>query len=106
MSIFGEVPAAVPVSIFQLSLEYKNDPRDEKVNLAISAYRTDEGLPWVLPVVRAIEAVMAADSTLNHEYLPIELQKWLNPEIFLEKKWSNFHESKKFSHFLYIARDL
>lgn len=29
------------------------------------------GIPWVLPVVRAIEAVMAADSTLNHEYLPI-----------------------------------
>ena len=36
-----------------------------------SAYRTDEGLPWVLPVVRAVEGQMVADATLNHEYLPV-----------------------------------
>ena len=38
----------------------------------ILAYRTEEGEPYVLPVVRSIESSMAADKTLNHEYLPIE----------------------------------
>lgn len=36
------------------------------------AYRTDEGAPWVLPVVRTIEAQMGTDSMLNHEYLPLD----------------------------------
>ena len=35
------------------------------------AYRTDEGKPFVLPVVRKVEAQIAADTTLNHEYLPV-----------------------------------
>lgn len=36
------------------------------------AYRTEEGQPWVLPVVRTVEAQMSADPTLNHEYLPLD----------------------------------
>ncbi|XP_023238600.1 aspartate aminotransferase, cytoplasmic-like, partial [Centruroides sculpturatus] len=32
-------------------------------------YRTNEGKPWVLPVVRKVEKAMAEDETLNHEYL-------------------------------------
>ena len=36
-----------------------------------SAYRTDEGKPWVLPVVKSIEAQMAIDPLLDHEYLPV-----------------------------------
>lgn len=35
------------------------------------AYRTNEGQPWVLPVVHSVEAQMAVDPLLNHEYLPI-----------------------------------
>lgn len=37
-----------------------------------TAYRNEEGVPWVLPVVRAVEQQMAADETLNKEYLPQE----------------------------------
>ena len=37
----------------------------------VLAYRTDEGQPWVLPVVKSVEAQMAIDPLLNHEYLPI-----------------------------------
>lgn len=40
-----------------------------------SAYRTEDGQPWVLPVVRTIEAQMSADLTLNHEYLPLSGMK-------------------------------
>lgn len=35
------------------------------------AYRTDEGKPWVLPVVKKVEKLIVHDDRLNHEYLPI-----------------------------------
>lgn len=37
----------------------------------IIAYRTDDGKPWVLPVVRRTEQAMAANEVMNHEYLPV-----------------------------------
>lgn len=37
----------------------------------ITAYRTAEGKPWVLPVVRSTEIKVASDESLNHEYLPV-----------------------------------
>ena len=36
------------------------------------AYRTEDGTPWVLPVVRTVEAQMSSDETLTHEYLAID----------------------------------
>ena len=41
------------------------------LSLVAVANRTDDGQPWVLPVVRTIDAQMSADLTLNHEYLPL-----------------------------------
>lgn len=41
------------------------------VVFTLTAYRTDDGKPWVLPVVRKAELAIAADESLNHEYLPI-----------------------------------
>ena len=38
----------------------------------IIVYRDDEGKPWVLPVVSSTEVALAADKTLNHEYLSID----------------------------------
>ena len=35
------------------------------------AYRTEEGKPWVLPVVKKAEKAVVDDPTLNHEYLPV-----------------------------------
>lgn len=35
------------------------------------AYRTEEGKPWVLPVVKKAEKAVVEDDTLNHEYLPV-----------------------------------
>lgn len=37
----------------------------------LAAYRTDEGQPWVLPVVKKVEKIIVHDDRLNHEYLPI-----------------------------------
>ncbi|XP_052006370.1 aspartate aminotransferase, cytoplasmic-like [Xyrauchen texanus] len=71
MSIFAEVPEAAPVAVFKLSADFREDQNPNKVNLGVGAYRTDECQPWVLPVVRKVEKIIAEDHSLNHEYLPI-----------------------------------
>ncbi|XP_023210055.1 aspartate aminotransferase, cytoplasmic-like [Centruroides sculpturatus] len=68
-SRFANVQSAPPVEIFALNRAYKEDKDPNKVDLGIGAYRTNEGKPWVLPVVRKVEKAMAEDETLNHEYL-------------------------------------
>lgn len=35
------------------------------------AYRTPDGRPWVLPVVKATEIKIAESENINHEYLPV-----------------------------------
>uniref|UniRef100_A0A8D3CN76 Aspartate aminotransferase n=1 Tax=Scophthalmus maximus TaxID=52904 RepID=A0A8D3CN76_SCOMX len=71
MSVFGEVPQAAPVAVFKLSQDFNNDQCPDKVNLGVGAYRTDEGQPWILPVVKKVEKIIVQDEKLNHEYLPI-----------------------------------
>ena len=34
------------------------------------AYRTNDSEPWILPVVKSVEAKMLNDPRVNHEYLP------------------------------------
>lgn len=65
------ITAAPPNAIFHTKARYKADPDPRKINLGIGAYRTNEGVPYVLKVVRKAEALILADHTLNHEYLPI-----------------------------------
>lgn len=70
-SKYADVSVAAPVEVFAVSAAFREDTHPQKVNLSVGAYRTDEGNPWVLPVVRSVEAKMASDMLLNHEYLPI-----------------------------------
>lgn len=37
----------------------------------ISAYRTPDARPWVLPVVKKTEIIIAECESINHEYLPV-----------------------------------
>ncbi|KAK3730420.1 hypothetical protein RRG08_034742 [Elysia crispata] len=69
--IFSDVESAPPIEVFQMSKLYNESTNPNKVNLGVGAYRTDEGKPWVLPVVSTAELQMANDRTLNHEYLPV-----------------------------------
>ncbi|XP_063047691.1 aspartate aminotransferase, cytoplasmic isoform X1 [Engraulis encrasicolus] len=71
MSAFAEVPQAAPVAVFKLTADFRDDKDSKKVNLGVGAYRTDEGQPWVLPVVKRVEKLLVEDNSLNHEYLPI-----------------------------------
>lgn len=70
-SVFDNVPLATPVAVFKLVADYQQDVDSRKVNLSAGAYRTDEGQPWVLPVVKKVKQRIANDSSLNHEYLTI-----------------------------------
>jgi aspartate/tyrosine/aromatic aminotransferase len=58
--------------ILSLSTGYKNDKFEKKVNLGIGAYRSEDGKPFVFPVVRKAEQRIANDTGLNKEYAPID----------------------------------
>lgn len=64
-------PRVSPDAIFDLLKQYKADKNPNKVDLGIGAYRTNDGQPWVLPVVRKVDKMLANDESVNHEYLPI-----------------------------------
>lgn len=85
MLIFGRVD-----SIFKLTAAYKADTYPQKVNLGVGAYRDDNSKPWILPVVKTVQASdsifqnhcftdwipqaserLLTDPNVDHEYLPI-----------------------------------
>ncbi|KAL2739600.1 hypothetical protein V1477_010989 [Vespula maculifrons] len=68
---FSGIKLGPPIEVFALTKAFNEDTYKKKVNLAIGAYRTTEGKPWVLPVVKKVEKQLAADELQNHEYLPI-----------------------------------
>lgn len=70
-SFFGTVPEGPPIEVYALTDAYKKDENVHKLNLGVGAYRTNDGQPWVLPVVRSVEASLAADVKLDKEYLPV-----------------------------------
>ncbi|KAI5715032.1 hypothetical protein M8J77_009315 [Diaphorina citri] len=70
-SSFSSVQQGPPIEVFAVNKAYLDDPHPQKVNLSVGAYRTEECKPWVLPVVRQAEKELAADDSLNHEYLPV-----------------------------------
>ncbi|KAF9197552.1 Aspartate aminotransferase, cytoplasmic, partial [Haplosporangium sp. Z 27] len=52
VSVFESVKAAPADVIFALTASHAADKSPQKVNLGVGAYRTEEGKPWVLPVVK------------------------------------------------------
>jgi len=70
-SVFKDTPLAPPDVIFNLTASYKADTFPQKVNLGVGAYRTDEGKPYVLSVVKKADQILFEDPNLDHEYLPI-----------------------------------
>merc|ERR1719315_735222 len=74
MSLFQGVESAPAIEVFKLTRDFQADTHPQKVSLGVGAYRTDDGKPWILPVVKKAETHLAKDieaETINHEYLPI-----------------------------------
>lgn len=87
--MFANVKLAPADPILSLATLFKEDTNPKKVNLGIGAYRTNEGVPWVLPSVREAEKVIANDEKANKEYVPIdgppEFKKAVQDLLFTEE---------------------
>lgn len=70
-SFWDNIDLAPPNAIFHTKAMFTADPDPRKMNLGIGAYRTDEGVPYPLTVVRKAEQALVSDMKLNKEYLPI-----------------------------------
>ena len=71
---FSSVALSPPDAIFNIVTMYKADPAELKLNLGVGAYRTDEGEPLVLNVVKKAEKAITeqiCEQNINLEYLPI-----------------------------------
>lgn len=67
---FKSIPPSSVINIPDILINYENDSYKNKVDLLLGSYRTDEGKPWVLPVVKELELTFAQDPTCDYEYLP------------------------------------
>ncbi|EFX06679.1 aspartate aminotransferase [Grosmannia clavigera kw1407] len=71
----GLVPATAPPldEIFAVNGAYVADTDATKVNLSVGVYRTNDGQPWPLPTIEAVEHEgQAKPSPFRHEYLTIQ----------------------------------
>lgn len=70
-SVFCQIAQAPEDPILGVTVAYNKDPDSSKLNLGVGAYRTEEGKPLVLNVVRQAEQKLVNDPTRIKEYLPI-----------------------------------
>ncbi|XP_076906590.1 aspartate aminotransferase, cytoplasmic-like [Bidens hawaiensis] len=70
-SVFANVVRAPEDPILGVTVAYNKDPSPIKLNLGVGAYRTEEGKPLVLNVVRQAEKLLVNDRSRVKEYLPI-----------------------------------
>lgn len=74
MPIFARIEEAPVDPILGTTLLFNADPDPRKVNLGVGAYRTEEGKPFVLDVVREAEDEMQKElgTSVTKEYCPID----------------------------------
>jgi aspartate aminotransferase len=70
-SVFNHLVKAPEDPILGVTVAYNKDPSPVKMNLGVGAYRTEEGKPLVLNVVRKAEQLLLNDRSRIKEYLPI-----------------------------------
>ncbi|KAL6215592.1 hypothetical protein ACLB2K_015021 [Fragaria x ananassa] len=70
-SVFAHIPHVHEVPIFAMMVAFSKDPSPLKLNLGIGVYRTEDGRPFQLNVVRRVERLQVDDMSTSKEYLPI-----------------------------------
>ncbi|KAL2643079.1 hypothetical protein R1flu_010666 [Riccia fluitans] len=70
-SCFAHVQQAPEDPILGITVAFNKDPSPVKVNLGVGAYRTEDGKPLLLNVVRQAELHLVSDESRNKEYLGI-----------------------------------
>lgn len=72
-SLFSTLPETPIDEPFTVNGAYKRDCNPQKVDLGIGVYRTSEGFPWPLRVVKEAEKQLYEAGDVNrHEYLAIQ----------------------------------
>jgi len=74
-SLFSDVAQAPDDAILGLDIAFKRDTAARKLNLGVGAYRTDEGLPYLLNVVQKVTNHCARWSGLIYRE-PSMLTRW------------------------------
>lgn len=69
-SHWADVKLAPPDKILGLTEAFKADTFPKKINLGVGAYRSEEGLPVVLPSVRLAEQRIT-DKKMDKEYVAL-----------------------------------
>ena len=69
MSYLDAIPQGPPDAILGIAQAFGASKAPNKVNVCVGAYRDENGIPWVLPSVKAAEEKLLGT---NKEYLPIE----------------------------------
>ncbi|XP_007933247.1 putative aspartate aminotransferase, cytoplasmic 2 [Orycteropus afer afer] len=70
LSVFMDVPMAHKLE-GSLLKSYKQDDYPKKMFLAYRVCMTEDGHPWVSPVVSKLRMQIAQDPSLNYEYTPV-----------------------------------
>ncbi|KAF5704414.1 aspartate aminotransferase [Fusarium mundagurra] len=70
MSLFKNIPGAMPDNAFAMIEAFKEDTYKDKVNLSPGIYRDDDAKTWVLPSVKKARQIIQANPNLNHDISP------------------------------------
>ncbi|XP_050218888.1 aspartate aminotransferase, cytoplasmic [Mercurialis annua] len=70
-SVFANVVRGPEDPILGVTVAYNKDTNPNKLNLGVGAYRTEEGKPLVLNVVKKAEQMLVNDPSRVKEYIPI-----------------------------------
>lgn len=70
-SVFAHLVRAPEDPILGVTVAFNKDPSPLKLNLGVGAYRTEEGKPLVLNVVKQAEQLLVNNRSRIKEYLPI-----------------------------------
>ncbi|KDP34207.1 hypothetical protein JCGZ_07778 [Jatropha curcas] len=70
-SAFSKIPRAADIPVYAVMAAFSKDPSPVKLNLGVGVYRTEDGKPHLLDVVRRVEQQLLDDMSVTKEYLPI-----------------------------------
>ncbi|EDW69857.2 aspartate aminotransferase, cytoplasmic isoform X1 [Drosophila virilis] len=70
-SAFKNIKTLPPMGVSHLTNLFQEDKNDNKVNLGVGVYRTEENQPYMLPVVKKCALELVENPDLNFEYLPV-----------------------------------
>lgn len=96
---FQAVTAAEIFPIVQARDLSLADRNENKADLVVGAYRTDDDEPWVMPFIRDLEQKFTSDPSYNHEYLTfLGMDKFnkLAPKLLLGERSPALLEGRAF----------